>query len=105
MGFRSQAFGYSVTANFEAVSLTGPATNVGETREIKGFWLALPQTFLKVIQETLRIRPILNPQDEIISLADSDSIAVRIVPSPLMCPLVQNVMQIHVASNGNITAP
>ena len=55
------------------------------------------QAFPKVSQEAFRLSAMLKPQNEIVSVADNDHIAASMATAPLVCPQVQDVVQVHVA--------
>jgi hypothetical protein len=50
----------------------------------------------KVVQETFRLMVMLESKDEVVSLADNDHITLGMTISPLLCPQVQEVVQIRV---------
>src|SRR5438094_282157 len=59
------------------------------------FQPVLAQLFPQIFDEPLRFIPVLEPNDSIIRVADDDDVALRILP-PLICPLVEYVMQVYV---------
>src|SRR5215510_5017007 len=63
------------------------------------------QPFTKLDQEPLRILLILEPNDEVVSPAHHDHIAVRVASSPPVDPQVKNVVQVYVSEQRRYRCP
>jgi hypothetical protein len=50
----------------------------------------------QVVQESLGLVTMLEPQDEVIGLANDDDVAVGVPLPPLLHPQVEQVVQVHV---------
>jgi len=122
--FGPQPLGNSLPSHSEAISLASPPTDVGEPQEVEGLRLALPtplpmeggtaaeldqacfirvegeteacETLLKVLQEAFSVTAMLEPKNEIVSIAHDDHIASSMTTSPLLCPQVQDIVEIHI---------
>ena len=122
--FGHQALGNSLAFHREAFPFAGSATHMREPEEIEGLRFALTattsiepgigakldharlvrmerkaealQTLPKIIQEAFRLMAILEPKDEVVGITNDDQIALCITAAPLMCPKVQDVVQINI---------
>ncbi len=122
--FGARPLGVRLASHGEAVPLAGTPADVGEPEEIEGRRLPLPRgrsgrarhdgrtrsggscrgggeteafkAILKVSQESLSLIAVLEPKDEIVGVAHDDHIAGGMTTSPLMCPQVQDVVEVHI---------
>jgi hypothetical protein len=54
------------------------------------------EAFSEIVQETLRITPMLEPDDLIIGVAHDDHVAFGVTNAPLRDPEIVDIMEVHV---------
>jgi hypothetical protein len=54
------------------------------------------QTFFEIVQEALRITPVLEPDDLIIGVSHDDHVALGVARAPLLGPEIVDVMKVHI---------
>lgn len=53
------------------------------------------QPFLRILQVLPRFAFVLKPNDGVVGITNDEHVAVSFLP-PLVCPLIEHVMQVHV---------
>ena len=56
----------------------------------------LGQAILEIVQETIRIMPVLEANDCIVGIPHDDHIARSVALAPLLDPKIVDIMEIHV---------
>ena len=69
------------------------------------FQAELRQPFPKLLQEPLGVGFVLEPHNQIVRVADNNHLPARYLPSPCLCPKVENVVQIHVCQQRRNDSP
>src|SRR5262249_28467455 len=59
----------------------------------------LDKAILEIVQETIRIMPVLEANDCIVGIPHDDHIARSVALAPLLAPEIEEIMEIHVCKH------